>query len=74
MEDLEYLAEDEDGGANSQAWVPLRIISRASSTGRLPTVIFLHATGTLLCCIALMCLPKKVQQKLTCQHAQVQTC
>ena len=55
-EDLEYLAEDGNG---SQAWVPLRIISKASVSGRLPSVIFLHATGAALfpsqrCVTALM--------------------
>ena len=44
-EDLEFLAED---GNASQAWVPLRIISKASVSGRLPSVIFLHATGAAL--------------------------
>ena len=42
VEDLEYLTEN---GNDSQAWVPLRIISKASVGGRLPSVIFLHATG-----------------------------
>lgn len=73
MEELEYLAEDEDGGANSQAWVPLRIISLASSTGRLPTVIFLHATGDFLLHGTEM-LACHVHQKLIGQHAQGQTC
>ena len=42
VEDLEYLAEEE---SISQAWVPLRVISKASTSGRMPTVIYLHATG-----------------------------
>ena len=42
VEDWELKVEDGNG---SQAWVPLRIISKASASGRLPSVIFLHATG-----------------------------
>jgi hypothetical protein len=42
MEELEYRAED---GDSSQAWVPLRIIKPKHSKGRLPAVVYLHATG-----------------------------
>ena len=43
VEELDYRSET---GDSSQAWVPLRIIKPKHANGPLPTVVYLHATGT----------------------------